>query len=152
MMRCRTVATERLRHRHHIRDLEPIGSGANAAEPSSLLSADEEPHPCEMLLAALGACLTISIQANAVARGIPLRTLELHSGGVVDSAALWGTGDRRARPLGFQSITIEVRIAADAPREALKALVDHAVLWSPLANTLHDPVDLHVSLIDGDTI
>lgn len=147
-LRCRTVATAQLRQRHHIRDLEPLGSGADQAGDETLLGEDEEPHPSEMLLAALGACLTVSIQANAVARGIPIRKLEVHSQGDVDPSALWGTGPRRARPLGFQSIAIAVQVEADVPREVLKALVDYAVLWSPVANTLHDPVDLVVSLID----
>lgn len=147
-LRCRTVATAQLRQRHHIRDLEPLGSGAAQAADESLLGEDEEPHPSEMLLAALGACLTVSIQANAVARGIPIRKLEVHSQGDVDPSALWGTSPRRARPLGFLSIAIDVHIEADVPREVLKALVDYAVLWSPVANTLHDPVDLVVSLID----
>ena len=145
-LRCRTVATAQLRQRHHIRDLEPIGSGAAQDADDTLLSEDQEPHPSEMLLAALGACLTVGIQANAVARGMPLRKLEVHSRGEVDPSALWGTGDRRVRPLGFQSITVEVYIEADVPREALKSLVDYAVLWSPVANTLHDPVDLHVEV------
>ena len=149
-LRCRTVATTKLRQRHHIRDLSPMGSGAAQVTDETLLSEDEEPHPSEMLLAALGACLTVSIQANAVARGIPIRTLEVHTQGDVDPSALWGTGPRRARPLGFQSIAIHVQIEADVPREVLKALVDYAVLWSPVANTIHDPVDLVVSLIDRD--
>ena len=149
-LRCRTVATTQLRQRHHIRDLEPMGSGAAQVIDGTLLSEDEEPHPSEMLLAALGACLTVSIQANAVARGIPLRKLEVHAEGDVDLSALWGTGPRRARPLGFQSIAIQVYIEADVPREVLKALVDYAVLWSPVANTLHDPVDLAVSLVERE--
>ena len=143
---CRTVATTQLRQRHHIRDLDPIGSGAAQDADDTLLSEDQEPHPSEMLLAALGACLTVSIQANAVARGMPLRKLEVHSRGDVDPSALWGTGHRRARPLGFQTITVEVHIEADVPQEALKSLVDYAVLWSPVANTLHDPVDLRVEI------
>lgn len=148
ILRCRTVATTQHRQRHHIRDLAPMGSGAAQESDQSLLGEDDEPHPSEMLLAALGACLTVGIQANAVARGIPLRRLEVHSQGKVDPAALWGTGPRQARPLGFQSIAIHVHIEADAPREVLKALVDYAVLWSPVANTIHDPVDLVVSLVD----
>lgn len=144
-LRCRTVATGRFGQRHHIRDLAPLGAGG--VEPGSLLREDEEPHPSEMLLAALGACLTVSIQANAVARGIPIRRLEVHSRGEVDPSALWGTGDRRVKPLGFHSIAIDVHIEADAPRAALKSLVDYAVLWSPVANTLHDPVHLDVTLV-----
>ena len=149
-LRCRTVATSQLRQRHHIRDLEPLGSGAAQEADETLLSEDEEPHPSEMLLAALGACLTVSIQANAVARGIPIRKLEVHSQGDVDPSALWGTGPRRARPLGFQSIAVQVQIEADVPRDVLKALVDYAILWSPVANTLHDPVDLAVTLVERE--
>ncbi|WP_237481846.1 OsmC family protein [Lichenibacterium dinghuense] len=144
---CRTVATTRLRQRHHVRHLEPFGSGtAEAAEDGTLLSEDEEPHPSEMLLAALGACLTVGIQANAVARGIPLRKLEVHTGGDIDASALWATGPRRPGPLGFQSITVDILIDADVPRDALKSVVDYAVLWSPVANTLHDPVNIVVGL------
>ena len=146
---CRTVATARLRQRHHIRDLEPFGSGAGSVDPTaseSLLGEDEEPHPSEMLLAALGACLTVSIQANAVGRGIPLRKLEVHVSGDIEASALWAMGPGRARPLGFQAIAVDVQIEADVPQDALKSLVDYAVLWSPVANTLHDPVDLTVTV------
>ncbi len=143
---CRTVATARLRQRHHVRDLEPFGSGAGTAVSETLLSEDEEPHPSEMLLAALGACLTIGIQANAVARGIPLRALEVHTRGDIEASALWATGPQRARPLGFQSISVDVLVEADVPQNALKSLVDYAVLWSPVANTLHDPVALLVDV------
>ncbi len=146
---CRTVATARLRQRHHIRDLEPFGSGAGSVDPTapeSLLGEDEEPHPSEMLLAALGACLTVSIQANAVGRGIPLRKLEVHVSGDIEASALWATGPGRPRPLGFQSIAVDVLIEADVPQDALKSLVDYAVLWSPVANTVHDPVNLTVGV------
>ena len=146
-LRCRTVATGRFGQRHHIRDLDPIG-GQSGGHDASLLREDEEPHPSEMLLAALGACLAASIQANAVARGIPIRRLEVHSHGDVDPSALWGTGDRRVKPLGFQSIAVAVQIEADAPRDALKSLVDYALLWSPVANTRHDPVHIDVALLD----
>lgn len=147
-LRCRTVATSRFRQRHHIRDLQPLGAEASAADQGSILSDDEEPHPSEMLLAALGACLAVSVQANAVARGIPIRKLEIHSRGDVDPSALWGSGDRRVTPLGFQSIAIEVHIDGEAPRAALQSLIDHALLWSPVANTLHDPVHIDVTLVD----
>ena len=145
-LRCRTVATGRLRQRHHIRHLKPLGTAARENGASSLLHEDEEPHPSEMLLAALGACLTAGIQATAVARGIPLRRLEVHTEGDVDPSVLWGTGGPRVRQPGFRSIGIDVHLEAEVPSETLKALVDHAVLWSPVANTLHDPVDLIVTV------
>ena len=144
---CRTVATGRLQQRHHIRDLQPIGGRTDGEEQPSLLREDSEPHPFEMLLSAIGACLSIGIQANAVARGIPIRKLEVHSRGDIDTSAGWGTGDGRVKPLGFRSIEIDVHIDADVAPATLKALVDYAVLWSPVANTIHDPVDLHVALV-----
>ncbi len=144
---CRTVATGRLRQRHHIRDLEPIGGEQEGGEDPSLLREDSEPHPFEMLLSAIGACLSIGIQANAIARGIPIRRLEIHSRGDIEPSALRGEDSGRVRPLGFTSIAIDVQIDADVAPETLKALVDHAVLWSPVANTIHDPVDLHVAVV-----
>jgi hypothetical protein len=41
-----------------------------------------------------------------------------------------------------------VDLQADAPRAALRALVSHAVLSSPVANTIHDPVHLDVTLAE----
>ena len=146
-LRCRTVASGRFGQKHHVRDLEPIKDAGHRSDPETLLVEDEQPHPSEMLLVALGACLSASIQANAVARGIPVRSLEVHTSGQVDQSALWGTGERRARPLGFQTISISVDIDADAPSDAIKSLVDYAVLWSPVANTLHDPVHIDVAVV-----
>ena len=41
---------------------------------------------------------------------------------------------------------MSVTMDADASRKALSALVRHTLLWSPVANTLHNPVHLDVAL------
>jgi uncharacterized OsmC-like protein len=140
-LRCRTVATGRLGHRTYIRELPPLG-----AEPanSSSLTDEAAPSPCEALLAALGSCLSIGIHANAVARAIPIRHLEIDIEGDIGVAGLWGTGDLTPRPLGFETIIVRVRIEADVSNEILEALVEHTAMWSPVANTLHNPVHLDV--------
>jgi uncharacterized OsmC-like protein len=140
-LRCRTVATGRLGHRTYIRELPPLG--AEAADTSSL-SNEAAPSPCEALLAALGSCLSIGIHANAVARAIPIRHLEIDIEGDIGVDGLWGTGDLTPKPLGFETVTIRVRIEADASNEMLDALVEHTAMWSPVANTLHNPVHLDV--------
>jgi len=140
-LRCRTVATGRLGHRTYIRDLSPLG--AEAAHTSSLTD-EAAPSPCEALLAALGSCLSIGIHANAVARAIPIRHLEIDIEGEIGVAGLWGTGDLTPKPLGFETITVRVRIEADVSSEILEALVEHTAMWSPVANTLHNPVHLDV--------
>jgi uncharacterized OsmC-like protein len=140
-LRCRTVATGRLGHRTYIRELPPLGG--EDPDTSSLIDAATAT-PCEVLLAALGSCLSIGIHANAVARAIPIRHLEIEIAGEIGVATLWGTGDPTPKCLGFDIITVRVRIDADVPREVLEALVEHTAMWSPVANTLHNPVHLDV--------
>jgi uncharacterized OsmC-like protein len=144
-LHCRTQATSRFRHRHQIRDLPPFGDG-HEDDGSGLLGDDTMPNPSEALLAALGSCLLIGIQANAVSRAIPIRRLAIDLRADTSFAAHWGTGEPDLASIGFEAIKIEVHIEADVPREVLKALLDHALLWSPIANTLHNPVHLDLAL------
>jgi uncharacterized OsmC-like protein len=140
-LRCRTVATGRLGHRTYIRELPPLGG--EAADASSLTD-EATATPCEALLAALGSCLAIGIHANAVARAVPIRHIEIEIAGEIRVATLWGTGYLPPKPLGFETITVRARIEADVSLEILEALVEHTVMWSPVANTLHNPVHLDV--------
>ena len=144
-LRCRTEATGRFSQKHHVRDLMPFGGGGDA-DALSLLNDDMMPSPSESLLAALGSCLSVSIQANAAARAIPIRRLAIELEGDIDFAALWGTGDLDFKGLGFETIRISVQIEADTPRAVLQALLDHAVRWSPIANTLYNPINLDIAL------
>jgi hypothetical protein len=59
----------------------------------SSLTDEARATPCEALLAALGSCFLIGIHANAVARAIPIRHLEIEIAGEIGVAALWGSGD-----------------------------------------------------------
>ena len=140
-LRCRTVAHGHLQQRHHIRDL-PVR--ATVAGSEALSTHDDEANALEMLLSAFGACLAAGIHANAIARHIGIRSLSLDLSANVDHSAHWGTGGG-ARPLGFEAIEVVVSIEADAPDDALDALVKHATLWSPVANTLYNPVHLKVT-------
>ena len=98
------------------------------------------------MLAAFGSCLSLGIHANAVAQGIPIRSLSLDLAGDLNMAAVWGAGNLAPQTIGFETIQVMVHIDAEAPRESLEALVRHATLWSPVANTLHNPVHLDVTL------
>jgi uncharacterized OsmC-like protein len=101
----------RLGHRTYIRELPPLPG--EVADTSSLTD-EGTATPCEALLAALGSCLSIGIHANAVARAIPIRHLEIEIAGEIGVAALSGTGDLTPKPLGFETITVRVRIEASA--------------------------------------
>ena len=142
LVRCRTVAVGRLQQVHHIRDL-PVQQ--STLDPLAVSSADAEPNALELLLSAFGACLAASIHANAVARHVAVTSLALELSGEVDDSVHWGTA-ADTKPLGFEAISVAVHIESTASTEALNALVKHATLWSPVANTLYNPVHLKVSL------
>ena len=143
-LRCRTVAQGRLHQLNYIRDLPP--QPVMEDEPAGLLGESLAPNASEALLAAFGSCLAIGIHANAVAQGIPIRNLELEVEADINTGAVWGASDLHPKTIGFEAIRVSVRIDADALPRILDALVKHAVLWSPVANTLHNPVHLDVTL------
>jgi uncharacterized OsmC-like protein len=142
--RCRTVATGRLHQLNYIRSLPPRPVVED--EPAGLLAEDIAPNASEALLAAFGSCLAVGIHATAMARRIPIRRLELELEADLNTTAVWGTGEMEPKPIGFEAVRVSVRLDADASREALDALIKHATLWSPVANTLHNPVHLDVVL------
>lgn len=143
-LRCRTIAQGRFHQLNYIRNLPP--QPVMEDEPEGLLGEDIAPNASEALLAAFGSCLAIGIHANAVARRIPIRSLELELEADINTTAVWGTGDIDPKPIGFEAIRVSVQLEAEASEEVLSALIKHATLWSPVANTLHNPVHLDVAL------
>ena len=148
-LRCRTVARGRFNQLNYIRDLPP--QSVMEDEPEGLSGEQLAPNASEALLAAFGSCLAVGIHANAIAQGIPLQSLELELAADLNSTAVWGAGDLTPKTIGFESIRVSVRIEAEAPRASLEALVRHATLWSPVANTLHNPVHLDV-ILEADQV
>lgn len=143
-LRCRTVAEGRFRQMNYVRDLPPQA----VDEPTGLPSSEKPgPHPLEVLLAALGSCLPIGVHANAVAQGVVITRLELDVEADIDTTPFGDCDAGRPGQLGFDAVRVGVRLEGDAPREALRALVSRSALWSPVANTLHNPVHLDLSLV-----
>jgi uncharacterized OsmC-like protein len=141
-VKCRTVLEGRFRHLNYIRTLP----AHVIDEPHALLGDDTAPNPTEALLAALGSCLSVGIHANAVARGITLSKVELDLEGDINITSVWGVGDLTPKPLGLTAVRAKVHIEGDASPEALRDLVSHANAWSPVANTVRNPIPLSVSL------
>ena len=145
VLRCHTVATGRLQQLNYIRNLPPQ---AVVEDQSHGLSSEAlAPNASEALLAALGSCLAVGIHANALVQGIAISTLELSLSASINTTAVWGSGNFTPKTIGFDEISVSVKLVGDAPRKTLQALVQHATLWSPVANTLHNPVHLDVTLL-----
>ena len=140
-LKCTTIAEGRFRHLNMIRTLPPY----IVDEPPGLLGDDTAPNPSEASLAALGSCLAVGIHANAVARGITIRKLELALEADINITAVWGTGDVSPKPVGFDAVRIKVNLESDASDADRDALIAHATVWSPVANTFTKPVALDVA-------
>lgn len=97
---------------------------------------------------ALGACLSARIRANALSGNIIVQSLTLEIEADVEKSPFWGTV--RASQVGLEAIRVRVLLEADAPAKALRALIAHALLWSPVANTIYNPVHLDVALVEND--
>ena len=143
-LRCRTVAKGRFSQLNYIRDLPP--QPVVESDFEGLLGEDIAPSSSEALLAAFGSCLAMGIHANAIVRNIALRRLELEVEADLHTSAVWGTSNIDPKPLGFGTVRVAVTIVADASRDSLDDLVRHAALWSPVANTLYNPVHLDIVL------
>jgi uncharacterized OsmC-like protein len=141
-LKARTICEGQFRNLTYIRNLPPYVID----EPPHLLGEDTAPNPSEALLAALGACLSVGIHANATARGITLNKLALALEGDINVTAVWGVGDLSPeKHLGFTTIRVRVDVAGDATPEILQEVVAHADRWSPVANTLRNAVDVVVT-------
>ena len=143
-LRCRTVAAGGFEQINYVRGLPPF----TVAERVGPLADAPAATPSETLLAAFGSCLSTHIYANAASGSIAVESLMLELEADVLPSPLWGPRPLDPGPVGFDAIRVTVSILSDAPREAIRALVAHAVLWSPVANTLHGPVHLDVTVAE----
>jgi uncharacterized OsmC-like protein len=141
-LRCRTVAGGSFQNLNYVRNLPPIPVEERLGLPTDEVTVT----PSETLLAALGSCLAARIRADAVTGSIHVQSLALDMEVDVERSPLWGT--LGARLVGFEAIRVAVHLEADAPPEALRALIAHALLWSPVANTIHNAVHLDVALAE----
>ncbi|ELS34300.1 MULTISPECIES: OsmC family protein [Pseudanabaena] len=143
-IKVKTVCEGQFRNLTYVRDLpEHV-----IDEPPSLLGQDTAPNPSEAVLAALGSCLSVGIHANAIVRGITLTKLELELEGDINITGVWGIGDLSEKRLGFTDIRAKVNLEGNVSRAELEDLVAHSNLWSPVANTLRNPVNLDVALAE----
>jgi len=139
-VRAKTIAEgRRFRHLNYVRNLD----AHIVDEPPALLGDDTAPNPTEALLAALGTCVAVGLQANAVARGWTVRGITIESEGDINITSVWGTGDLSQKPVGLTAVRLKAYLDIDgASPDELDALVAHAAQWSPVLNTVQNPVSV----------
>ena len=117
-------------------------------EPLHLFGENTAPAPGEIVLSALGGCLAVGITAVATWKHVRLSRLELHLEGDIGNPAAWGAGGAEKLPedMGFQEIRVAVTIEGDASREELDEIVRHANRYSPVANSMRNPIPFTIGL------
>lgn len=113
-------------------------------EPASLGGTDLAPNAVELVLSALGACLTVGFVYNAALQGIPIRALVIEVEGRIDLARFLGLPVET--PPGYTGIRVDCRVDADARQSELAALASRVIATSPVTDTLRRPVPIEVSV------
>jgi uncharacterized OsmC-like protein len=141
-----TVAQGMYRTLSYVGDHQPVV----VDEPLHLFGENTAPAPGEIALSGLGGCLAVGITAVATAKNVKLSKLEIFLEGDIGNSAAWGAGGAEKAPaeMGFQAIRVKVEIEGDASREELDAIVSQANKFSPVANTMRNPVPFTIGLAD----
>ena len=133
------------------RSLSTVGHHAPVVvdEPPHLFGQDTAPAPGEIVLSGLGGCLAVGITAVATWKQVTLSKLELFLEGDIGNPAAWGAGGAEKLPaeMGFQAIRVKVVIEGDAPRDVLDEIVAHANMYSPVANSLRNPIAFQIGMV-----
>lgn len=109
-------------------------------EPAPLGGTDQNIDPMELLLAAVGTCLTIGWVTNAARRGIEFRDLKIEVEGDYDLRGYLDLDDE-IRP-GFTSVTYTVSVDTDADEAVLEEIRAEAEVGSPMLDNVANPTRL----------
>lgn len=115
--------------------------------PPELLGRNTGPTAIEIVVAALGACITGTYAAQAVARGVHLDRLEVDLVTTIDLAGFFGLRDD-VRP-GLQGVTATFHVTGDADDASLREIADAVSDLSPVYDTLANPVDIRLEVETG---
>lgn len=121
-----------------------------ADEPEMLCGTNTAANPVEMVLQAYGACLSIGYAMNAAVRGIKIDDIKIDLEGEIDLPGFLGLEPPESLNMdklpGFKTISVKVKMKADADAQTLQKLHDHVVGTSPVGITLSRPVKVNTKL------
>jgi uncharacterized OsmC-like protein len=113
-------------------------------EPPVLLGDNKGANPVEYLLVGLSGCLTTALVAHAAARGIELQSVTSKLEGDLDVQGFLGLSE--TIPVAYKEIRVSFKIEADITDQAKQELVEMAQKYSPVFNTVTQPVSVKVGL------
>jgi uncharacterized OsmC-like protein len=116
----------------------------DADHPEVFASQDDAATPVELVLAALGACLTAGVAAVATNRGVQLRSVTASLEGDMDIQGILGI-DPDVRN-GYSGIRVRYEIDADADRADLEAIIAQSQKRSAVFDIVTNPTNVTVEL------
>ena len=121
-------------------------------EPLHLFGEDTAPAPGEIILSGLGGCLAVGITAVATWKKVKLTKLEVLLEADIGNSAAWGAGgaDRTPEQMGFQDIRAKVIVEGDATDEEFDEIIKQANYFSPMANTLRNPIPFSIARMESE--
>ncbi|MFC6732426.1 MULTISPECIES: OsmC family protein [unclassified Haladaptatus] len=114
-------------------------------EPKELLGQRSAPNPAELLLAALGSCLTVSYAAHGAALGVQLESLRFEFEGDIDLRGFLGLSEEVRN--GFDEIEVTTYLEADGTEEELEELRDAAEGASSIMDNVTNAVTVSTELV-----
>ncbi|MFV9510647.1 OsmC family protein [Tepidibacillus sp. LV47] len=103
-------------------------------EPEQLGGTNKAMNPVELLLSALGGCLTITIAAFSKAAHVEIEDCKVHVTGDLDPDGFLGLNKDVRK--GFMQIRYQVEIVSNSPEEKIKKLMKMVEERCPVSDTL----------------
>jgi uncharacterized OsmC-like protein len=116
----------------------------DADHPEVFASEDDGATPVEIVLAALGSCLTAGVAAVATHRGVQLRSVTASIEGDMDIQGILGI-DPDVRN-GYSAIRVRFEIDADADRADIEAIVAQSQKRSAVFDIVTNPTNVVVEV------
>lgn len=113
-------------------------------EPVALAGGGNAPSPEDLLLAAVGHCLTVGWVGAVSSRGYSIESLEITVNGAVDLTAAYGVTEGNP---GFDRIEVEVRIETDGPDDLPQQLAERVLALAPIPNTVMRPIPVEHNVV-----
>ena len=114
-------------------------------EPTSFGGTDSAANPAELLLAGLGASLSVTLRCHAALLGIQVGRIHVELEGELDIRGFFDA-DPAVRS-GFAELRLQVQIESDASAEALERLMAAAERGCPVLDTCRGATPISIELI-----
>ena len=113
-------------------------------EPVEFGGTGSAPNPAEVLMAALGASIEVTLRCYAEWLGIDVGNISVDLAGALDNRGFFGTDD--AVRAGFPRITAKVTVAGSNSQGQLDTLLAHVQRACPVLETLRNGTDVDVAI------